>query len=72
MICNSSEDLLNLIKIEMIKNNIQQKEIAVSIGKDPRNVSQVFRNGNPQCQTIFDIVSAMNLQMDINFINKNE
>ena len=72
MICNSSQELLNYLQYQMLKDKIQQKEIAATLGKDPRSISQIFRVGNPKCQTLFDMISAMNLQMDINFIKKDD
>lgn len=72
LICNSSQELLDYLQYQMLKNKIQQKEIAATLGKDPRSISQIFRVGNPKCQTLFDLVSAANFQMDINFIKKDD
>lgn len=72
MICNSSQELLDYLHYQMRKNKIQQKEIAANLNKDSRNISQIFKVGNPQCQTLFDIISAANFQMDVEFIKKDD
>lgn len=72
MICNSSKELLDYLKYQMIVNKIQQKDIAASLDKDAQSISQIFKVGNPKCQTLFDMLSAMNLQMDVNFIHKDD
>ena len=72
MICSTPRELLTLIKYQMDINDISQKEIAITLGKNPRSISQYFCNGNPSCQTIMDLLSAMNLSMDINFVPKSD
>ena len=71
MICNTSKELLAEIKKYMNLNNIQMKELAANMGKSQQNISQYFNNGNPKCSTIFEICNALNVNIDINLINKS-
>lgn len=71
MICNSPQELLAEIRRYMYVNNIQDKELAVMMGKSPQSVSQFFSTGNPKLSTLFDMCKALNLDIDIHFIDKN-
>ena len=71
MVCNTSKELLAEIKKYMNLNNIQMKELAANMGKPQQNISQYFNNGNPKCSTIFEICNALNVNIDINLINKS-
>lgn len=72
MICNTSKELLAEIKKYMDLNNIQMKELAANMGKPQQNISQYFSNGNPKCSTIFEICNSLNVDIDINLINKGD
>lgn len=71
MVCNTSKELLAEIKKYMDLNSIQMKELATNMGKSQQNISQYFNNGNPKCSTIFEICNALNVNIDINLINKS-
>ena len=71
MICNTPKELLAEIKKYMILNDIQTKELAARMGKQKQSVSQFFNNGNPKSSTIFEICKALNVDLDINLIDKN-
>lgn len=67
MICNTTKELLAEIKKYMELHDIQMKDLAVNLGKSQQSTSQFFRNGNPKCDTIFEICNALNINLDINF-----
>lgn len=70
MICYSSKELLAEIKKYMDINDIQMKTLAANMNKSQQSVSQFFQNGNPKISTIFEICNALDLNIDIYFINK--
>lgn len=71
MICNTPQELLAEIKKYMYVNGIQDKDLAVRMKKSPQSVSQFFTNGNPKMSTLFDICKALELQVDVTFLDKN-
>ena len=48
---------------------VRIKELAVKMGKSHQSVSQIFQNGNPKSNTLFEICDALDIKMDITFIN---
>lgn len=70
MICNNTQELLVEIKKYMILNNIQIKDLAITMGKSHQSVSQIFQNGNPKSSTLFEICNALGIKMDISFIKE--
>lgn len=70
MICNNTRELLAEIKKYMMLNNIQLKDLAVNMDKSHQSVSQIFQNGNPKSNTLFEICDALGIKMDITFVNK--
>ena len=40
--------------------------------KDSQSVSKYFRNGNPRCNSLFEICNALNIELDINIIPKGD
>ena len=71
MICNNTKELLAEIKKYMNINDIQLKDLAITMGKSHQSVSQIFQNGNPKTSTLFEICDALEIKMDINFIKTN-
>lgn len=72
MICYSSKELLAEIKKYMDINDIQMKTLAANMNKSQQSVSQFFQNGNPKTSTVFEICKALNLDIDIKFIQKGD
>lgn len=72
MIYENTKELLAEIKRIMDLNDIQQKDLCVLMNKSQQSVSQIFKIKNPKCNTLFEICNALNLQLDINFIQKKE
>lgn len=69
MVCKNTKELLAEIKKYMMLNDIQLKDLAISMGKSHQSVSQIFQNGNPKSNTLFEICDALNIKMDISFID---
>ena len=72
MVCRTTKELLAEIKKYMDLNEIQMKELAANMGKKDQQVSQYFCNGNPNCNTLFEICNGLNVELDINIINKSD
>lgn len=51
-------------------NDIQMKDLSIVLGKSQQSVSQIFKNGNPNCNTIFEICEALDVDFDINLLKK--
>ena len=72
MIYENTKELLAEIKRIMDLNDIQQKDLCVLMNKSQKSVSQIFKIKKPKCNTLCEICNALNLQLDINFIQKKE
>ena len=73
MICRTTKELLAEIKKYMDLNDILMKDLAIDMGKkNSQNISQYFNNGNPRCNSLFEICNALNIELDINIINKGD
>lgn len=66
MICKSSKELLAELKKYMDLNDIQMKDLAISMKKSQQSISQIFQNGNPRLNTLFEILDALESDIDIN------
>lgn len=72
MVCNNTKELLAEIKKYMDLNDIQIKDLCINMGKSQQSVSQYFKNGNPSCNTLFEICKALGVDFDINLIKKED
>ena len=73
MICRTTKELLAEIKKYMDLNDIKMKELAINMGKsNSQSISQYFNNGNPRCNSIFEICDALNVELDINIFPKGD
>lgn len=72
MICTTTKELLAEIKKHMDLNDIQMKDLALRMHKSPQSISQIFKNENPRCTTLFEICNALNLKIDITFIHNSD
>ena len=68
MACNNTKELLAEIKKYMNINDIQLKDLAITMGKSHQSVSQIFQNGNPKSSTLFEICNALGIKMDVTFV----
>ena len=67
MIVHTPKELLSEIKRIMDINDIQMKDLAVSMHKSQQSVSQIFNNANPKISTLIEICNALDVEIDINF-----
>jgi len=65
MTYHTSKELLAEIKKYMDLENIQVKDLAARLNKSSQSVSQYFKNGNPNCNTLIEICNALGLQIEI-------
>lgn len=65
MLHQNSKELLAEIKKYMDIDKVQTKDLAVRINKSSQSVSQYFKNGNPNCNTLIDICNALDLKIEI-------
>ena len=72
MICRTTKELLAEIKKYIDLNDILYKDIAANMDKPAQSISQYFKNGNPRCNSLFEICSALNIELDINIISKGD
>lgn len=63
---HTSKELLADIKKYMDLEDIQVKDLAARLNKSSQSVSQYFKNGNPNCNTLIEICNALGLQIEIN------
>ena len=68
MVCNNTKELLAEIKKYMNINDIQLKDLAITMRKSHQSVSQIFQNGNPKSSTLFEICNAHEIKMDVTFV----
>lgn len=72
MICHTSKELLAEIKKYMDLNNIQMKDLSISTGKSQQSITQIFKVGNPKCNTLFQICDALDIQLNIEFVGNTK
>lgn len=72
MICNNPKEFLFEIKRYMEMEDISIKDLAIRIGKSQQNASKILSSQNPELKSIFIICDALNTQMDVNFIKKDD
>ena len=70
--CTTTKELLGAIKYTMALNQIQQKDVAINIGKTNQAISQFFITANPKCNTVFNMLAAMYLSMEVRFVPKDD
>ena len=72
MICRNTKELLAEIKKYMDINDIKVKDVATTMDKSHQSVSLYFKNGNPTCNTIFEICESIDANIDIRLIKKSD
>lgn len=68
----TSKELMAEIRHIMILKDIQMKELAVLMDTTQQNISNIFRNANPKYSTLLQICEVLNLDMDIEFVDKKD
>lgn len=71
VICNNTKELLAELKKYMDLNGFQINDIANGLNKSNQNISQALRNGNPTCNTLFNMLDSINTKLDVNFIKSD-
>ncbi|EGC75562.1 hypothetical protein HMPREF0490_00761 [Lachnospiraceae bacterium 6_1_37FAA] len=72
MLYSNTQDLLTEIRKKMLDEKINIKELANRMNKSPSAVSMAFKQKNISIESLNDICQAMNLNIDINFIKKDD
>ena len=70
--CIRDRDLLTEIRKKMLDEKINIKELANRMNKSPSAVSMALKQKNISIESLNDICQAMNLNIDINFIKKDD
>ena len=68
----TSKELMAEIRHIMILKDIQMKELAVLMDTTQQNISNIFRNANPKYSTLLQICEVLNLDMNIEFVDKKD
>ena len=71
MIYKKPEELLFEIRHIMLLKNISINELALRMNTTQSNISNIFRNKNPKLETLFKICEALEIELDCEFISKN-
>lgn len=72
MIYRTTKEILSEIRHFMFLNDISIKELALRMHKSQQSVSQIFSINNPRLETLILMCNALNLDIDIDFIIKND
>lgn len=66
------KELMAEIRRRMILKDVQMKELAALMDTTQQNMSNIFRNANPKYSTLLQICEALNLDIEINFLDKKD
>ncbi|MCC2879473.1 helix-turn-helix transcriptional regulator [Enterocloster sp. OA13] len=69
MIYNTPKELLSEIKHIMDLRDIPMKDLASRLNVSQQTVSKIFGKSNPQLSTVLQICEALNIAMDIKFVD---
>lgn len=72
MLYSNTQDLLTEIRKKMLDEKINIKELANRMNKSPSAVSMALKQKNISIESLNDICQAMDLNIDINFIKKDD
>ena len=72
MLYSNTQDLLTEIRKKMLDEKINIKELANRMNKSPSAVSMALKQKNISIESLNDICQAMNLNIDITFIKKDD
>lgn len=72
MVYKSTKAVLAEIKHIMDLNDIPAKELAHRLNTSQQNISRIFVQSNPTFEKILKICDALDIQMDITFITKDD
>lgn len=66
------KELMAEIRRRMILKDVQMKELAALMDTTQQNMSNIFRNANPKYSTLLQICEALNLDIEIKFMDKKD
>lgn len=66
------KELMAEIRRIMIVKDIQMKGLAALMNTTQQNMSNIFKNANPKYSTLLQICEVLNLDMDIEFVDKKD
>lgn len=72
MIINNTKSVLKYIKSVMTMNGIQNKDLANSLCISESALSARFKQENISINVLLEIIDALDLVMDVTFINKEQ
>lgn len=72
MVFNNTKSILKYIKSIMIMNEVQNKDLADSLKISESALSARFKQDNISVNVLLEIIDALNLMMDITFIDKEQ
>lgn len=68
----TSKELMAEIRRNMILKDIHMKELAARMDTTQQNISNIFRNANPKYSTLLQICEVLDLDLDIEFVDKKD
>jgi len=71
MIYSTSKELLSEIRHVMYLKDITMKELAHRLNVSQQTVSAIFKKSNPYISTVIEICNALDINMDIKFIDND-
>lgn len=72
MVFNNTNSILKYIRSLMVINGIQNKDLAEKLHISESALSARFKQDNISINVLFEIINALNLVMDVTFIDKGK
>lgn len=72
MLCNNTQAIFKQIRHIMLDKDITITELSNRMQKSTQAVSNVFRQDNVSINMLLDICNALNIELDISFIDSTD
>lgn len=72
MLCNNTQAIFKQIRHIMLDKDISITELSNRMQKSTQAVSNVFRQDNVSINMLLDICNALNIELDISFIDSTD
>lgn len=72
MIINNTKDIMMEIKTIMLQNGIKKTDLAKKLNISRSTLGNRFSQNNTTIDTLLEICNALDINMDINFIPKDD
>lgn len=72
MLCNNTQAIFKQIRHIMLDKDISITELSNRMQKSTQAVSNVFRQDNVSINMLLDICNALNIELDITFIDNTD